>query len=207
MAVPSGLLTIGILIAVAWVAFMPARAAADGGGCTDAQHNVQGTSSTISFTAPSGGTIDGICIKSGNDSKHSGRLGNGTFDDCYQVSGVGSTTATVTKLGVGPTCQEISHIDIYVTTAPSGTPTATPTAATPTTTTLTRLQEAGHVVVQTGPNPMAQPLSTGVLLPARTGSAGQNSTSLGDGIGQTTAALGLLLGLLLVVGTLRVGRR
>lgn len=137
----------------------PVQVQAAAGGCLDAQaQSITGTGDLITFNAPSGNTITGVCIKSGenmfeNTDGHSGQLGNGTVADCYTISGVGTGTVTVSRTGTpSETCQALSHIDVYYspettptptpteeptptptpTEGPSPTPTPTPTTATPT---------------------------------------------------------------------------
>lgn len=77
----------------------------------------EGSEDLVTTDAGTGNIVTGVCIKSGNNSfdgeKHSGVLGNGIHDNgCYQVSGVGTQVATVTRIGDGNDCQGISHIDV-----------------------------------------------------------------------------------------------
>ena len=73
--------------------------------------------------------VVGVCIKAGNTQLHNLY----TVDyvgECYDVEGIGTSTATVTRKGEGRTCQGISHIDVLTSTAtptPTPTPSATPT--------------------------------------------------------------------------------
>ncbi len=129
------LVVIGLLI-VFQLASPPERALGDGGACTDATVGsiVPVNGDLATFTAPGGSIVTAVCIKSGQ--VHSGQLGNGTYGSpfaasCYIVSGVGSQTATVIRIGEGPACQELSHIDAYYSAV---TPTATSTPVTPTAT-------------------------------------------------------------------------
>ena len=129
------LVVIGLLI-VFQLASPPERALGDGGACTDATAGsiVPVNGDLATFTAPGGSTVTAVCIKSGQ--VHSGQLGNGTYGSpfaasCYIVSGVGSQTATVIRIGESPACQELSHIDAYYSAV---TPTATSTPVTPTAT-------------------------------------------------------------------------
>ena len=93
----------------------------------------------ISFTAPAGQVITGICIKSGinmfGGTGHSGLItADGVYgeNDCYTVTGMGSSTVTVTRTGTpGSNCQELSHVDYFTDPEPTPTP-PTPTPPTPT---------------------------------------------------------------------------
>ncbi|MCZ6736709.1 MAG: hypothetical protein O7B77_01895, partial [Actinobacteria bacterium] len=56
-------------------------------------------------------------------------LGNGLHENgCYQVSGVGTQTVTVQRVGnPGPDCQDISHVDVLVIEPPTDPPPTDPT--------------------------------------------------------------------------------
>jgi len=97
------------------------------------------------FTAGPGEIVDGVCIKSGD--LHTGVLGNGLHENgCYRVSGVGTRTVTVQRVGnPGPDCQGISHVDVLVSDEPT---TTTPTTA-PTTTTTIRDEVSPTSIVST----------------------------------------------------------
>ncbi|MGH2582143.1 MAG: hypothetical protein ACRDFQ_04525 [Anaerolineales bacterium] len=108
-------------------------------------------SSPFSITADSGFIITHLCIKSGTENFV--YTNNGTFEDdgagnhnaCYQISGIGTGTASAVKVGQGKgqVCQDISHIEVKwqptatntntptntatSTSTPSNTPTHTPT--------------------------------------------------------------------------------
>ena len=112
---------------------------------------------TVQLTAPAGEIFDSICIKSGikmfGGSGHSDLItADGDYggpapgwSDCYTVSGIGTSTVSVTRNSSGQSaglwCQQISHIDHFTAEAPTPTPTGTltptataPAGATPTTT-------------------------------------------------------------------------
>ena len=60
--------------------------------------------------------ITGICIKAGHDmfdDGHSDLIGNGTYEGCYEVSGIGTSKVSVNRLEDGSSCKEVSHIDVY----------------------------------------------------------------------------------------------
>lgn len=86
----------------------------------------------LTFTAPEGSIVDGVCIHSGNNmfggNQHSEVLSNGTYENgCYTVSGVGTQTITVQRVGTpSPTCQGLSHVDVLDGPTPSPSPTPTP---------------------------------------------------------------------------------
>lgn len=102
--------------------------------CDNPTATIDGNQNTLSYTAPSGGVINGVCIKSGANmfggNQHSGVLSNGTYENgCYTVSGVGTSTVTVQRTGTASsTCQGLSHIDVIdsPTAAPSASPVSTP---------------------------------------------------------------------------------
>ncbi len=106
-------------------------AQAGGSGCKDADvTGVHETQDVVSFDAAPE-IVTGVCIKAGKMfGGHSGILDNGTFENgCYEVSGVGTSEVTVTRIGTpGPNCQGISHIDVFTRiVTPTPTPTPTPT--------------------------------------------------------------------------------
>ncbi len=90
--------------------------------------NAGNTNESSPFTAQPGEVVTGVCIKGGINTfgtlKHSGLLtADGTYgtNDCFVVSGIGTSTVTVTA-----NCRSVSHLDVN--TGPEPTPTATPTA-------------------------------------------------------------------------------
>ncbi len=94
------------------------------------------------YTAPEGQIINGICIKSGDQTfgtlKHSNVItADGTYgnDNCYTVDFSNDRTSVTVTRGPSPPCKDISHVDIILgeptptsTTTPTATPTGTPTA-------------------------------------------------------------------------------
>ena len=103
--------------------------------CEDAQVGGYdaGTGSAKVYTNTSGQVVSGVCIKAGTNmfegDGHSGILGNGTYETaCYTILGVGTGSLTVTKNFSSDSCQDISHLDIYLTDGSNQNPTATPTA-------------------------------------------------------------------------------
>lgn len=135
-----------------------------------------GNGSQQTYTAPSGKIVSDICIKSGSGmfgDGHSELLGNGTYNGidnnpCYTVAGIGTQTVTVTKIGSGSSCKDISHIDVY-TADPTPTPTDTQDTPTPTPTdtqdtpTPTDTPNPTPTDVQNTPSPTITPTPTDVL--------------------------------------------
>jgi hypothetical protein len=79
--------------------------------------SVEGSDSQVSYKVKSFEVVEGVCIKSGNNSfgdlQHSGVLGNGIYEEgCYEVTGVGTRTVTVKRLIESNDCKGISHIDV-----------------------------------------------------------------------------------------------
>ncbi len=99
--------------------------------CEDADvGSIDPLNDNVATYTASGNTITGVCIKAGSrpfGDGHSDSLGNGTYWDnsCYTVSGVGTSTVTVTRNYSSRVCQAISHIDVYL--EDSQDPTDTPT--------------------------------------------------------------------------------
>ncbi len=203
------LVVIGLLI-VFQLASPPERALGDGGACTDATAGsiVPVNGDLATFTAPGGSIVTAVCIKSGQ--VHSGQLGNGTYGSpfaasCYIVSGVGSQTATVIRIGEGPACQELSHIDAYYLSRHAHgdehaghadgestpvTPTARSTPVTPTSTPVTPTATATEEIAQAFETP---PLVSEVSV-SRLPSAGHGSG--GDRHGGWLMIVGLAVGFL-----------
>ena len=115
-----GLIVIGVLVGT-----LGMTALADGAGSPEVCKTGDQADNGI-FTAEAGEIVDGVCIKSGE--LHTGVLGNGLHrDGCYEVSGVGTQTVTVQRVGnPGPDCQQISHVDVLVTDDPEPTTTTVP---------------------------------------------------------------------------------
>lgn len=84
------------------------------------------------FTLPNG-IVKKLVIKAGSQNQ-----GDACFefiqdgdDGCYSVSGLGTASASATKIGEGPECKDISHVeftgeDPTPTPSPSASPSATP---------------------------------------------------------------------------------
>lgn len=144
---------------------------------------------SFSRTAPAGKVIVEVCVK-GGQLKRTTSI-NGFLKDidndknCWQVSGIGTASASATKTGNGPDCPDISHASFRSasvvtptnTTCPTPTPTrtATPTptrTATPTptrTVTPTPTRTATPTPTRTvTPTPTKTPTPTNTMVPTAT---------------------------------------
>lgn len=132
------LATLFIALQMPLFVLTPKMVHADGNGSPDAclnttanvlgsqggSDNPGGSEDLVVVDVGAGNIVSGVCIKSGSNmfggNQHSGVLGNGTYEDnCYTVTGVGTQTVTVTRIGSGPDCQGISHIDVVTKPVPT----------------------------------------------------------------------------------------
>jgi hypothetical protein len=101
------------------------------GTCIEGGTKIDNPGDSEVIEAPAGSVITQVAIKAGRDCFFFPPL---TSNDCYTVSGLGTSTVTITRIGSGPDCKEISHIEF--TTGPvQPPPTTTPTSSIPTSTT------------------------------------------------------------------------
>lgn len=134
------LVMMGLLLYVAFRFTTVAQPMATGpGNCgTDWIAKVDGSPFNYSGDVP----ICKVIIKAGSAQQGDACTGF-TFppasqsNTCYQVSGLGSTSIRATKIGSGPECKDISHIEVYAcpntpTTPPTSPPTSTNTPEVPT---------------------------------------------------------------------------
>ena len=141
-----------VVILTLLVAVRPSDAQSECQSCTDehcAKLDEGGTFVTWSLPAESSSYFRKVVVKAGSDNQDGGACY--TFDQdgsdgCYAVSGIGTKTVTIQKIGSGPDCKDISHWLAYwwadhlgtptptPTTPPEDTPTPTPTPSRPTST-------------------------------------------------------------------------
>lgn len=98
---------------------------ANGYQCLGGSSNRWKIESGSAATMPSGYSIETVVVKAGTDCINVYPTNNA--NSCYSVNVIGDTV-TVTKIGQGPTCQDISHLEgTYgiVTVTPTNTPTLT----------------------------------------------------------------------------------
>lgn len=163
--------------------------------CSNPTATIDGNQNSLTYTAPAGATIDGVCIKSGVnmfDGWHSGVLGNGTYENgCYSVSGVGTNTVTVERTGSPfSACQGLSHIDVLdsnpgSTPAPSSAPSSAPTpvpSASPASSPVTLAQSSPT------PTPVSAPLSSSSPTPVPSASSNPIPSPTPDPSGNTSSA-------------------
>ncbi len=94
------------------------------------------TENDATATLPSGYTFESIIVKAGNENSGTDPCievyPNNTFPTCYQVI-INGNTVTVTKIGSGSSCKDISHLEgTYGQSDPSATPTPTTEEDSPT---------------------------------------------------------------------------
>ena len=96
------------------------------GTCIEGGTKIENPGDSEVITADS--PITQVAIKAGNDCFLFPPL---TSNDCYTVSGLGTNTVTITRIGSGRDCKEISHIE-YTTGPVEPPPTTNPTTTVPT---------------------------------------------------------------------------
>ncbi|QQG44476.1 MAG: hypothetical protein HYW86_00990 [Candidatus Roizmanbacteria bacterium] len=146
------------------------------GGCEDAQaQSITGDDNSASFDAPAGQTITKVCIKASTE--HFIFTTN-TSDGCYTVTGIGTGSVTATRTGsANPSCQAISHIDVYysaVTVTP--TETITPTETLTPTATPTVIPTIPTVIPTETTVPTATPTASSTATPNPTSTPGPTAT-------------------------------
>lgn len=72
-------------------------------------------SGPFNLTAPDGMVFTQVIIKAGSDQSAGEACNYFTSDSsgCYSVSGIGTDTLSVSKIGSGPECKDISHIEVF----------------------------------------------------------------------------------------------
>lgn len=80
--------------------------------CDDGVACTKDETSPFSITLPNGSAISKVWIKASTSCFSFTADGN---DGCYSVSGIGTQTVNVEKIGVGTSCPDISHIEAIVT--------------------------------------------------------------------------------------------
>jgi hypothetical protein len=135
LAAVLALVTLGMT--AAYFVAAPVGAAPGGGGggnCVSGGTKIDVSMESYTIVAPAGTVVTAVYIKAGNVCIP---VTSDSNDGCYSVSGLGTPTVMVTRVGSGSECKEISHIE-YVTgpgtTPPTTTTTTTTTPTQPTTT-------------------------------------------------------------------------
>ncbi len=163
--------TIVILLTLSIVFYTRINLYAQGmGNCADGQIKIE--SDPFTYTDPQGLPISSIWIKAGSaqstDDNQCTQFDQDSNNGCYSVTGIGTSTVTAQKVGDGPDCKDISHIEIVLVQA-ENTPTTinTPTPTLTLTSTPTPLPtDTPEVTSQ--PNPTSTPLPTSTQSPQPT---------------------------------------
>lgn len=155
--------------------------------CDNPIDKADGNDNLLTYTSPSGNVIIGICIHSGSNmfggTQHSGLLSDGTYESgCYVVSGVNTQTVTVTRVGSeSPSCQGLSHIDIFYspnsTPTPSPSPSSNPSSSPAPTPTPTPTPELTSSTPTPSPIPSSSPSPTPIPTSTPTPSPSPSSTA------------------------------
>lgn len=127
---------------------------------------------TVTISADLGFIINSVTVKAGSEQSSDGSCTTFTQDGtyaCYAISGIGTSSVTVTKVGSGPDCKDISHLEAIqvivptenptATNTPTETPTDTPTE-TPTNTPTETPTETTTVTVTETTDPTETPTET-----------------------------------------------
>jgi hypothetical protein len=84
-----------------------------------------GADGNATATAPNGNVVSRIAVKAGPTCAFTPETVTGIYTiggegaPCYVVSGIGSETVTVTRVGSGPVCKDISHIEFIAAPQPT----------------------------------------------------------------------------------------
>jgi hypothetical protein len=77
-----------------------------------------GADGTATVTAPTGEAVTGVAVKAGTQCWFTPRGATGSYTisvegaPCYVIAGLGTAIATVTRVGSGPECKDISHVEL-----------------------------------------------------------------------------------------------
>ena len=116
-------------------------------------------------TVPQGEVLTNACVKAGSRT-----IPLADFDGCYSLS-VNNDEVTVTKIGSGRNCQDISYVTFYTarpTPTPTATPTNTPTPTVTATPTNTPTDTPTPTPTNTPTNTPVQPTATPTNTPTNT---------------------------------------
>jgi hypothetical protein len=134
MLVLSALMAVGFLVAFFGGGILSSSTALAGpggglGNCLggDATKTPDDPGDVVILTAPDGQVITTVSIKAGTPCFTF--TADGSVPGCYTVEGIGTSSVTVTRIGSGPSCKEISHVEFLTSTGPPP-PTTTTTTTT-----------------------------------------------------------------------------
>jgi hypothetical protein len=102
------------------ISVQPAYATAPGNCLPEPATKIEDPGDSAVLNAPAGELITTVSIKAGTDCfvTPADATGTVTFDDCYVLDGLATAAVTVRRIGEGPECKDISHIQFV--TAPAG---------------------------------------------------------------------------------------
>jgi hypothetical protein len=84
-----------------------------------------GQDGNVIATAPAGRIVSQVAVKAGTRCWFTPANASGSFTitidgaPCYVVAGLGSERVTVIRVGAGPSCKDISHVDVALGAAPA----------------------------------------------------------------------------------------
>ena len=156
------------------------------GNCADGQIKIE--SDPFTYTDPQALPISLVWIKAGSAQSTDGNqcieFNQDSDNGCYLITGIGTSTVTAQKIGEGPDCKDISHIEIILAQTeitPILTDTPTPTSSSIPTSTSTPTVTPQNTP-QTSPTSTLVPTSTQSPQPTSTPTSGsvgggENTTS------------------------------
>lgn len=185
-----------IVAALLSIQFQPGNAASPQQGLGDCGSGfVEKTNSNGEIAVYNGTEVIGsVYVKAGSQNQEDGSCYLFTEDGsngCYAVSGLGTTSVTVTHVGSGPDCKEISHVEFYAAQATATPPPATSTTtatSTPTATATATLRSTMTATATASFTPTVTRTATATNSPTAT--ATRTATATATATHTTTAAPG-----------------
>lgn len=125
-----------------------------------------GSGDLQTYTAPDGFIVSGVCVKAGE--LHTQLYTEDFLGACYAAAGIGTQTVEVERWGApGPSCQEISHVDVQIEEDPGTTTTTTEPSTTTTAPSSTTTTDPGDTTTTAPPDTTTTeaPTTTPATLP------------------------------------------
>jgi len=183
-----------IVAALLSIQFQPGTAASLQQGLGDCGSGyVEKTNSNGEIAEYNGTEVIGsVYVKSGSQNQDDGSCYLFTEDGsngCYAVSGLGTTSVTVTHVGTGPDCKEISHVEFYAAQVTATPPPATATATSTSTATATATLRSTLAATATATfTPTATWTSTATNSPTATATHTATATATATATNTATAS-------------------